>query len=80
MADTVRIDPAAHAILSELARTEHRSLTETLSRAVEEYRRKAFLERLNSDFLTLKADAKAWATEQTEREAWETTGGDGLDE
>src|SRR5262249_11872291 len=43
MAETVRIDPAAHATLTEIARAKHIPLTEALSRAVEAYRRQVFL-------------------------------------
>ena len=80
MAETVRIDPAAHAALAEIARAKQLSLTEALSHAVESYRRELFLEGLASDFATLRADDKAWAAEQVEREAWDTTNGDGLED
>lgn len=80
MAATVRVDPAAHAALSEIARTKHLSLTEALSRAVEAYRREVFLEGLASDFAALRSDPKAWGEEMAERAAWEMTTADGLEE
>ena len=80
MADTVRIEAAAHAALSEIARAKHLSLTEALSRAVEIYRRQVFLEGVAGDFAALRGDAKAWREEQAEREAWDTTAKDGLDD
>jgi hypothetical protein len=78
MADTVRIEAAAHAALSEIARAKHLSLTEALSRAVETYRRQVFLEGVADDFIALRSNAKAWSEEQGEREAWDTTAKDGL--
>jgi hypothetical protein len=76
MAETVRIDPAAHAALTDIARAERVSLTEALSRAIEEYRRKVFLDAVNASFANLRADARAWSEEQAEREAWDSTLGD----
>ncbi len=78
MSETVRIDPAAHAALTEIARAKHISLTAALSRAVEEYRRVIFLEALTSDFAALRADATGLADEQAERDAWDATNADGL--
>jgi len=78
MAETVRIDPAAHAALTEIARAKHLSLTEALSRAVEAYRRDEFFAGLASDFIALQADAAEWAQEKAEREVWDVTNTDGL--
>jgi predicted transcriptional regulator len=78
MPQTVRIDPAAHAALVEIARAKHIPRTEALSRAVELYRREVFLEGLADDFAALRADAGAWAEEQAEREVWDVTNADGL--
>lgn len=77
MAETVRIDPAAHIALAEIARAKHVSLTEALSRAVELYRREVFLEGVASDFVALRADAGAWSEEQAARSAWDATNDDG---
>ena len=47
--------------------------------ALEEYRRKHFLEKANEAFAALKMDPKAWMKEIEERRAWEGTLGDGLE-
>jgi hypothetical protein len=78
MAETVRIDPATHAALSEIARAKHIPLTEALGQAVERYRREVFLESIASDFAALRADPKAWAAEQDERRPWDSTDRDAL--
>jgi hypothetical protein len=78
MAATVRIDPASHAALSEIARAKQVSLTEALSRAVEAYRREVFLEACASDFAALRRDPGAWTEEMAERAVWEATTADGL--
>jgi hypothetical protein len=78
MAETVRIDPAAHLTLREIAAAKHISLTEVLSRALELYRREVFLEGLADDFAALRTDRKAWSEEQAERDAWDAANADGL--
>jgi hypothetical protein len=56
------------------------TLTEALSRAVEVYRRELFLEGVASDFAALRGDAAAWSEEQADRDAWDATSGDGLED
>ncbi|GAC1581652.1 MAG: hypothetical protein NVS3B20_26780 [Polyangiales bacterium] len=79
MAETVRIDPGSHASLAAIARAKHITLAEALARAVESYRREVFLEAMSAGYASLRADPKAWAAEEAERAAWETTSSDGLE-
>lgn len=51
-----------------------------LEKAVEAYRRQRFLEESNRAFEALKASPEAWKSEQVEREAWDVTLADGLEE
>jgi hypothetical protein len=51
-----------------------------LDKAIEEYRRRTFLEGLAGDFAALRADPKAWAEEQAERRLWDNALMDDLDE
>jgi predicted transcriptional regulator len=76
MAETVRIEPSAHAALSEIAKAMHIPLTEALSRAIEHFRREAFLTGLAADFAALKPVERA--EERAERDAWASTDADGL--
>lgn len=79
MAETVRIDPAAHAALVEIARAKHLTLTEALSRAVESYRREVLIQAMDADYGELRADSEALEEELAERAAWESTNADGLE-
>jgi hypothetical protein len=79
MAETVRIAPAAHAALTEIARVKRLTLTEALSQSIESYRREMMLQALDADYAALRMDPKAWAEELAQREAWETTNADGLE-
>jgi predicted transcriptional regulator len=80
MAETVRIKPETHAKLRELAGRTGETLPELLEKAVEAFRRKQFLVECNRAYQALKSDPKAWAEELKERETWEATLLDGLQE
>jgi hypothetical protein len=79
MSQTVRIDPAAHAVLSNIARASHLTLTEALTRAISAYEREVFLQGLTDDFASLRADPKHWEQERSERALWDQTNSDGLE-
>jgi hypothetical protein len=50
-----------------------------LGKAIEQYRRRIFLEAANASYAALRADPQAWAEELAERRALEGTLMDGLD-
>lgn len=74
---TVRIDEASHDTLRNLAKRRGESMQEVLATAIEEYRRRHFLETVNSAFAALRNNPKAWKQEKEERAAWERTLKDG---
>ncbi|HEX5717587.1 MAG TPA: toxin-antitoxin system protein [Thermoanaerobaculia bacterium] len=76
----VRISEQAHQTLREMARTEHDSMQAVLEKAVEEYRRRRFLEDVNAAYLALREDPEAWKELEEERSAWDATLMDGLPE
>lgn len=78
--ETVRIHPHTHAKLKQLAEDAGESMPEVLERAVDAYARKRFLELLNQDFAALRRDEAAWRDETAEREAWNATLADGLED
>lgn len=78
--ETVRITPAAHKTLKSLAEQTGETMTTVLERALEAYRRQQFLAACNDAYRKLRADPKAWAQELAEREAWDQTLSDGLEE
>jgi predicted CopG family antitoxin len=76
---TVRINRETYAKLQALAIETGDTLPELLERIIEAYRRKQFLAECNRAYHVLKSDRKAWAEELQEREIWECTLPDGLD-
>lgn len=79
MATQIRIDDTTHDALKELARAEGEPMQTIVERAVEQYRRRAFLEGLNEDFSALKADEEEWDDELAERALWDKTLLDGVE-
>ena len=77
--ETVRIKPATHAKLKELAGELGKSMPEVLVAAIDGLYRQRFLEDCNRAYARLKANPKAWREEMTERKAWDTTLADGLE-
>lgn len=74
---TVRISATSHQALRDLAEREKAPLQTVLERAIENYRRQRFLEAANRQYAALRANPDSWEQETAERDAWDTTLGDG---
>jgi predicted transcriptional regulator len=77
--DTVRVKPETHAKLKAIAAQTGRPMPEVLEQAVETLRRQRLLEATNAAYAALRDDTKAWKSELAERDAWENTLGDDLE-
>ena len=75
----VRISSHTHALLRQLAQDAGESMQAILDRAVERYRRESFLRAANADLAALRRNPKAWKEELRERQVWEQTLADGLE-
>lgn len=78
-ASTVLISEKAHETLRELVQTTGQTMQDILDRAVEDYRRKVFIDAVNAGYDALRANPEAWAEHLAERQTWDTTLADGLD-
>ena len=78
-APTIRISETSHRILKELTEQTGQTMTEVLDKALDAYRRKQFVEKLNAGYAELRADPEAWAEHLAERKQWDATLMDGLD-
>ena len=77
-ATTVRIKDTVRATLKDLARREAASMQAVLERAIEEYRRRRFLEDVNAGYAALRVSEDSWAEVQAERDLWDAALADGL--
>lgn len=76
----VRVGEKTHKLLHLLSSQEKTSMQEILEKAVEDYRRKTFLDGLSDDFQSLQQDPEAWEEYEKEIELWNNTLMDGLEE
>jgi hypothetical protein len=77
---SIAISPIAHANLIQLAETVGEPVQAVLDKAIEEYRRQIFLRQLSQDFAELRKDPVLWQEELAERQAWDVTLMDGVDD
>jgi hypothetical protein len=73
---TVRIGSETRIVLRELSARTGEPARVILKKALEDFRRKCFLEEANRAFAALKKDKKAWKAELNERKTWDSTLGD----
>jgi predicted DNA-binding protein len=75
----IRISPHAKAALREMAKKEGKPMQTLLDEAIEHYQRERFMEEANAAYARLKSDPEAWREELEERQAWDPTASDGLE-
>jgi hypothetical protein len=75
----IRISPRAKATLRELAKRERKPMQAILDEAIDHYQREKFLDDVNAAYARLKTDPKAWNEELAERQVWDGTLMDGLE-
>ena len=76
----VRVDPRTHSTLRELSAEYDETMSSLLAEAVGDLKRKRFLEAANADYAALAKDPDASRAEKDDRDAWDATLLDGLDE
>ncbi len=75
----VRVSNSTHQTLRSLSMEVGESMQTIIEQAVEQYRRQRFLEGLNQDFKALKEDTQSWQEELEERQLWDKTSLDGVE-
>ncbi|MBC7343344.1 MAG: toxin-antitoxin system protein [Clostridia bacterium] len=76
----VRVSKAAWHTLKDLSERRGETMQEIVDKALEEYRRKLFLEEANRAFAEIRNNPQAWQEELEERKAWDAAIADGLEE
>jgi hypothetical protein len=77
---TIRLRPKTHAALKQIAAMTGKTLQDALDQAVEDQRRRLYLEGLNADYAALKKDPQAWADFKQELAVWDVSNRDGLED
>ena len=74
---TIRVTSQARETLRQLSQSTGKRQQDIVDEAVEAYRRQILLDKANVAYAALRSDTKAWEAELKERQAWDTTLGDG---
>lgn len=75
----VRISKNTHEVLRSLSNTEGKPMQDIIEKAIDDYRRKAFLKGLSNDYRMLRTDAEAWKEYAAETALWDNTLTDGME-
>lgn len=76
----INISETTHKTLLTLAETSGETFQTILEQAVENYRRSVFLTQANQAFTALRENKILWQEELAERQEWEQTLADGVEE
>lgn len=77
---TIRVTQKAYDMLKGVAEQEHASIQDTLDKLVEDYATKKFFAELSQSVAQAKSQKDLWEEELQERQEWEATLEDGLEE
>ncbi len=77
---TIRVTQKAYDMLKGVAEQEHASMQDTLDKLVEEYAHRKFFADLKQSVAKAKVQKDLWEEELQERQEWEATLLDGLEE
>jgi hypothetical protein len=76
----VRVSESTHAALRSLATECGETLQAVLDKAIEEYRQRRFWDQVEAAASNLRKDSATWNEEMAERQAWNATLADGLED
>jgi len=77
---TTRISESDHRVLQKLAKQTGKAHQEIIHEALSTYQRESLLDGINASFARLKANRAEWTLEKGERQLWENTLSDRIDE
>jgi predicted CopG family antitoxin len=77
---TIRIKRQTYNSLKDVAKQEHVSLQDVLDKLLEQYKTRKFFAELQQSVTHAKSQPDLWAEELQERQAWEATLSDGLED
>lgn len=78
--NTVRVFEHTHVTLRNLAAETGEPMQELIAEAVEAFRRRRILELTNAAYAAMRSDPALWREELDEREIWDVTLSDGLED
>ena len=77
---TTRISESDHRVLQQLAEQTGKAHHEIIHEALTTYQRESLLDGINAGFARLRANPAEWTAAEEERQLWDNTLRDGIDE
>ena len=77
---TIRISSSTHAALKQISKDESEPMQSVLDRLLRKYQAEQLLHRTNAAFAQLRGNSEEWDQEMEEREAWDQTIADDLED
>jgi predicted DNA-binding protein len=77
---TISLSEATHEMLAALTELTGETMQTVLDKAIENYRRHIFLLQANRAFAALRQNEELWQEEIEERDLWDQTISDGIEE
>jgi hypothetical protein len=74
----MRVSMRTYRILKDLSQSSGATMQDLLDQAIEDFRRRRFLEAANESYAALRQDPEAWRSFREELAEWEATLADGL--
>ena len=76
---TIRVSKEVYNAVKSIAQQQNEKIQDVIEQAIKDYKKKKFFDNLNLAYARLKADPKAWAEEEEEREDWDVAMKDGIE-
>ena len=77
---TIRVSKATHELLRAMAAEADTTMAAVVDEAVRAYRRRKFWDDYRASYEALRGDPESWAAHLRERDDWDATLGDGLED
>lgn len=77
---TIRVSRELYDVIKFLAKRDNENIQDVIKHAISEYKKRKFFEEMNAAFKKLRENKQDWDNECKEREVWDITIADGLEE
>jgi len=77
---TIRVSRELYDVIKFLAKRDNENIQDIIEHAISEYKKRKFFEEMNAAFKKLRENKQDWDNECKEREVWDITIADGLEE
>jgi hypothetical protein len=78
--NVVKLKPETYERVKRMARDQHATMQDVITNGIDALERQEYGQAFQEDFARLREDRAAWAHEQSERDLWDSTLEDGLDD